>query len=304
MGKNKDYSRPAGNAGGKKIFLVLLALAVCAGAAALACGVDLPTGIFGARTAEVSASAVQGTAVTVDSAVLRRERGVGGEVIATLPRGAAVELLERSDASEDWVRVRTSDGRTGWCSAFSLSFGESNSSSPPDFQSSAAPSRAAVSSAPSSEEPVSSAASSEDAKPSMAVVPAQVTLEKASEPLSVSVSIASQRVTVFDAENLVVKQFVCSTGEKGSETPTGTFRIAERGESFYNDKLQEGGYFWTQFEGNYLFHSVPFGSDGKLEPEEAAKLGTPASHGCVRLAMDDAKWIYDHIPRGTSVTIS
>ena len=65
----------------------------------------------------------------------------------------------------------------------------------------------------------------------------------------------------------------------------------------------EGGYYWTQFQGNYLFHSVPFDKDKKIEAAEAAKLGTPASHGCVRLSIDDAKWIYDHIPRGTEVTI-
>ena len=32
-------------------------------------------------------------------------------------------------------------------------------------------------------------------------------------------------------------------------------------------------------------------------------LGQPASHGCVRLCVRDAKWIYDYMPIGTWVHI-
>ncbi|HAH78565.1 MAG TPA: L,D-transpeptidase, partial [Ruminococcaceae bacterium] len=35
----------------------------------------------------------------------------------------------------------------------------------------------------------------------------------------------------------------------------------------------------------------------------ADKLGEPASHGCIRLPVEDAKWIYDNIPEGTKVVI-
>lgn len=146
----------------------------------------------------------------------------------------------------------------------------------------------------------SSAASS---KIDMATAPAQVSLEKADLPLRIYVSISQQRVTVYDSDGLIVKQFVCSTGTEGSETPVGTFRILMKGKSFYSKSVGEGGYYWTQFKGDYLFHSIPFDQNYKLKPEEAAKLGTPASHGCVRLSIEDAKWIYDHISRGTVVTI-
>ena len=33
------------------------------------------------------------------------------------------------------------------------------------------------------------------------------------------------------------------------------------------------------------------------------RLGINASHGCVRLALDNAKWIYDTIPSGTRVVV-
>lgn len=150
----------------------------------------------------------------------------------------------------------------------------------------------------------SKAASSAPAQQiSLETAAAQVSLAKASRPLSIDVSLSAQRVTVYDAKERIVKQFVCSTGSEGNETPTGTFRVQDRGKSFYSDSVKEGGYYWTQFSGNFLFHSVPFDKDRQMEPEEAAKIGTPASHGCVRLPVEDAKWIYDNIPRGTIVTI-
>ena len=142
--------------------------------------------------------------------------------------------------------------------------------------------------------------------PAKPAQPAQqtVSLQQADKPLTVRVSIDRQNVTVLDANGRVVKTFTCSTGKKGDDTPTGTFTVAERGESFYNSSLSEGAYYWTQFYGDYLFHSVPFNGSREMEPEEAAKLGTPASHGCVRLAVADAKWIYDNIPKGTKVSIT
>ena len=33
------------------------------------------------------------------------------------------------------------------------------------------------------------------------------------------------------------------------------------------------------------------------------RLGMGLSHGCVRLQIDNAKWIYDNIPRGSKVVV-
>ncbi len=130
-----------------------------------------------------------------------------------------------------------------------------------------------------------------------------ITLEKAAKPLKVKVSLKDQKVSVLDAKDYLVQEFICSSGEDGSETPTGTFTVEDRGTSFYNPQVKEGAYYWTRFYKSYLFHSVPFDKNQEMEPQEAAKLGTPASHGCIRLETEDAKWIYDHIPKGTEVVI-
>lgn len=122
-------------------------------------------------------------------------------------------------------------------------------------------------------------------------------------PLSIRVSLADQKVYVVDAGGVAVKTFTCSSGGKGNETPKGTFSIGGRGKSFYSSTVSEGGYYWTRFYGDFLFHSIPFDEHYKIKPSEAAKLGEAVSHGCVRLALNDAKWIYEHIPDGTKVVI-
>ena len=99
-----------------------------------------------------------------------------------------------------------------------------------------------------------------------------------------------------------VKSFTCSTGIDDEKTPTGVFDVRERGDWFFSDKYQQGGKYWVQFMGDYLFHSVPYNEDQSEVVDNT--LGTPASHGCIRLKTEDAKWIYDNIEAGTKVIIN
>ena len=56
--------------------------------------------------------------------------------------------------------------------------------------------------------------------------------------------------------------------------------------------------------GGILFHSVLYNSSKQGPTNSSVRaLGRKASHGCVRLAVDDAKWIYDNCPEGTTVVI-
>lgn len=90
-------------------------------------------------------------------------------------------------------------------------------------------------------------------------------------------------------------------------TPKGTFHIEpERGEWFFSEGYQEGAEYWVSWKnhGEFLFHSVPMTKDKKVIEKEAKKLGAKASHGCIRLSIPDAKWIYENIPEHTKVVIS
>ena len=99
--------------------------------------------------------------------------------------------------------------------------------------------------------------------------------------------------------------FSCSTGrDADNNTPAGLYSIEKK----YRWRQMFGGVYAQyacRFVGNYLFHSVPYYSQdpANLEMEEFSKLGTPASAGCVRLCVRDAKWIYDNLPIGTQVRV-
>ncbi|NLY55651.1 MAG: L,D-transpeptidase family protein [Firmicutes bacterium] len=120
-------------------------------------------------------------------------------------------------------------------------------------------------------------------------------------------------VEVAEAENpqvvrvwrgdLLIRTMICSTGKTESPTPEGVFRLKDRGYAFWSAKYQEGGYYWVRLQGNYLFHSVPFDHNRQIKDSERAKLGTPASHGCIRLDLTDARWVYENLPAGTYVII-
>lgn len=97
------------------------------------------------------------------------------------------------------------------------------------------------------------------------------------------------------------KEFICSTGIENKETPVGIFEVQTRAPWFFASKYGQGGKYYVQFMGNYLFHSVPFAEDQETVLDET--LGEPASHGCIRLDTDDAKWLYDNVLDGSKIII-
>lgn len=111
-----------------------------------------------------------------------------------------------------------------------------------------------------------------------------------------------QSVTVYRGKQ-VLRTMKASSGKSKTPTPRGIFRVYDRGYAFYSYKFREGAYYWLRFKGPFLFHSVPFGPDYRIKPDEAAKLGQPSSHGCIRLSVVDAKWLYQNIANRTQVII-
>ena len=96
------------------------------------------------------------------------------------------------------------------------------------------------------------------------------------------------------------KYWVCSSGAPTSPTVTGEFTVGNKGYSF-GEEHGYSCYYWTQFRGAYLFHSVKYYANTRNIMD--GRLGVNISAGCVRLDIDNAKWIYDNIPRGTKVVV-
>ena len=99
----------------------------------------------------------------------------------------------------------------------------------------------------------------------------------------------------------VVNVFVCSPG-RNNWTITGRYGAYDR-EVWLGLLGGVAGHYATLIWGDFLFHSVPYrgGTNSKLKAEEYNKLGEPASSGCIRMAVSDAKWIFDNCVYGTTV---
>lgn len=92
------------------------------------------------------------------------------------------------------------------------------------------------------------------------------------------------------------KNWTCTTGAWDTPTVLGQFTVGAKGYVFGSGF---SCYYYTQFCGNYLFHSVTYYQNTFNIMD--GRLGMNLSHGCVRLQIDNAKWIYDNIPSGTKV---
>jgi lipoprotein-anchoring transpeptidase ErfK/SrfK len=123
-----------------------------------------------------------------------------------------------------------------------------------------------------------------------------------SDNFKVEVDIKKQRVFVY-YKGEIIREMICSTGADSSPTPTGEFTTSQKIEYDWVDRFDMGAYYWIRFYKSYLFHSIPFDKDGNMKVEELEKLGCPAGHGCVRLELEEAKWLYDKLPLGVKVWI-
>lgn len=130
-------------------------------------------------------------------------------------------------------------------------------------------------------------------------------------PYVIKVNRAQCVITVYaydtDTGNydIPVKAFICSVGMPWSPTITGTFYTSAK----YSYKELNGptwGKWCTRIVGGYLFHSMPSNSYSPyiVHASKYNALGSPASGGCIRMTVPDAKWIYDNCALGTQVTIS
>ncbi|MBC7248348.1 MAG: L,D-transpeptidase [Actinobacteria bacterium] len=117
---------------------------------------------------------------------------------------------------------------------------------------------------------------------------------------SMVVSLAEQKLYCME-NGRVVYVFPVSTGTGATPTPTGDFRI------LYHDYAHPVPkypgtvcYYWMGFFEDYALHAWPTynGVQGNY-----AGLGSPASHGCIRLHPDQAHIPYYWAPNGTPISI-
>ncbi len=98
-----------------------------------------------------------------------------------------------------------------------------------------------------------------------------------------------------------VYKWDCANGAAATPTVKGQFQVGSRG--YYFDSGYVRCFYYTQIYGNYLFHSVLYRQTSYPAVVVDGRVGMALSHGCVRLKLENAKWIYQNIPYRTKVAI-
>lgn len=117
----------------------------------------------------------------------------------------------------------------------------------------------------------------------------------------IAVSKSERQVYIYHKENnswVNIKVFTCNIGAPESPTIEGNFDSGLKGKHLKIDETYVK--YFTQISGNYLFHSVVYNEEGQVID---GRLGEAVSHGCVRLSVNNAKYIYETIPARTGIKI-
>ena len=131
-------------------------------------------------------------------------------------------------------------------------------------------------------------------------------------PFAITVDVANQVTTVYGLDEngdhtIIVRQMLCSTGMKATPSDPGDWVLSGRKANWCTFPKWGNSYarYWTKINGSIAFHSVIYNAvDLKaVNTKSVNMLGSRASHGCIRLTVADAKWIYDNVGAGTIVSI-
>ncbi len=133
---------------------------------------------------------------------------------------------------------------------------------------------------------------------------------RADLPRYIYIDQATQHMFVFE-HGILVRDIPCSTGLPGDNTFTEAWS-GEVGE-YWGTFFAYGVYAdeaWHLFksQGNILIHSLPYTiteTTGDRIYYDRDALGVrPASHGCIRISPEDARWFTQWGPEGVPITVS
>jgi lipoprotein-anchoring transpeptidase ErfK/SrfK len=100
-----------------------------------------------------------------------------------------------------------------------------------------------------------------------------------------------RQLALYIEGGTVVRTLHISSGTTGFETPVGRFSVFRKETNSWSVPYKVWLPWASYFVGGVAFHE---------SPDVPAQ---PASHGCVRVPRYDSKWVYDHAPNGTPVTV-
>ena len=121
---------------------------------------------------------------------------------------------------------------------------------------------------------------------------------------------SSHRLRLFDGRRFV-REFGVATGQSAYPTPLGTFTIATMQRDPWwipppNSAWAQGANPIPPGPGNPLgtrWMGLSAPAVGIHGTPDAASIGYSASHGCIRMRVPDAEWLFTHVRVGTPVAI-
>ena len=99
---------------------------------------------------------------------------------------------------------------------------------------------------------------------------------------------------------ILLYKWSCSVGKPETPTIKGIFYVTGRKPYFGSDSYRVK--YATRIRGSYYYHSVLFNAQGTEIINDT--LGAALSHRCIRLAVENAQWIYDNILDTTTIIIN
>jgi lipoprotein-anchoring transpeptidase ErfK/SrfK len=117
-----------------------------------------------------------------------------------------------------------------------------------------------------------------------------------------------QLMHVFEG-GVEIRTIPVSTGKPSptTKTPAWSGAVGEYWGTFFAFGVHvDDAWFLFKSLGSILIHSVPYVyEDGKKVYQDLEALGKhPASHGCIRLHPDDARWFTEWKPQGVPIVIT
>lgn len=118
----------------------------------------------------------------------------------------------------------------------------------------------------------------------------------------IDVNTETQVMTLFE-EGKALDAYMISSGKRGMDTPKGNYTIQNKTPRAWSKAYGLYMPYWMALvaSGKYGIHELPEWPGGYKEG--ANHLGTPVSHGCVRLGVGPAERVYNWADIGTPVTV-
>lgn len=118
----------------------------------------------------------------------------------------------------------------------------------------------------------------------------------------IEIDLINQKLNYFQAK-VLINSFKISTGKRSMPTPKGNYTIGNKSPKAWSKTYGLWMPYWLGLSGQkFGIHELPYWPNGYREGEN--HLGTPVSHGCIRLGIGPAKTLYDWAEVGTPVIIN